>query len=341
MEKSNYTRLPVFALRVSKNCVLFVFCRRQRRWCIFFFTCGKSRLVHRSKKNTKKERANPKKGFTPFVLWASSVGGKKNGKEAPKVFLFSLPFSFYVPFQPLSNNGWYCCTHKKYTPAPHKFCFGFLLPRERVKEIQSNFPGKKRTKEILLRRHESNDADEEEKKYVGQQCSMYIVRKLWKRKKRKRSVQLADWRGYSHILCFSPLPLEKGGGIHLLSNLKKKYKLFHTQDCFSFLSSLATIHMRANGESLPRPFLFEDKLEPLWNNWPRECAREIVVWQQFPHTLLSPTPKPRAIFLAFKRFFGAFEPSSAMQSAISLLTSSSSSSSSSSFSHVPFAIAVH
>ena len=40
----------------------------------------------------------------------------------------------------------------------------------------------------------------------------------------------------------------------------------------------------------------------------RAYARKIVVWQQFPHTLLSPTPIPRAIFLAFKRFFGLLNP---------------------------------
>ncbi len=140
MEKSNYTRLPVFALGVSKNCVLFVFCGRQRRWCIFFFACGKSRLVHRAKKIQKKREKSLKRVSPPLyygrVVWAERRMGKRLQK------FFSLSFSFYVPFQPLSNNGWYCCTHKKYT---HVLVWVPLAKRA-CQRISIEFPEKKKNK---------------------------------------------------------------------------------------------------------------------------------------------------------------------------------------------------
>ncbi len=97
----------------------------------------------------------------------------------------------------------------------------------------------------------------------------------------------------------------KGGRDSPTVKLKEKIKTFpYPRYCVSFLSSLAT-DMRANGESLLRPFLFEDKLELLWNNWPRERMRErLLCGSSFP-TLLSPQrPSPGQYFSPLNDFLG-------------------------------------
>ncbi len=118
---------PICLLRATAALVYFLFRLRE-------ITVSTPLQKYKKREKTLKRVSPPL--YYGRVVWAERRMGKRLQK------FFSLSFSFYVPFQPLSNNGWYCCTHKNYT----QVLLWVPLAKRACQRISIEFPEKKEKK---------------------------------------------------------------------------------------------------------------------------------------------------------------------------------------------------